>query len=152
MADLFAELKPDLEKLAGPLFDVSETFVSKRGAFLPHGAVLDSDGSVRMVMAAADDAADQVSSIEVLPNLHEALRQAAREQELDAVAVCEDVTGTRAGQKPTKAIKVLVEHRRGLCVALYSAWHRKLLGTCEFGDTWASAAEPEVNPWSGGSA
>jgi hypothetical protein len=105
-----------------------------------------------MVMAASDDGANRVSAIEVLPNLHEALRQAAREHELDAVAVCEDVTVTRAGQKPTKAVKVLVEHRRGLCVALYSAWHRKVLGGCEFDETWASAADPEVDPWPGGSA
>jgi hypothetical protein len=151
--DLFAELKPDIESLAGPLFDVSETFLSKRGAFLPHGAVRAADGTVRMVMAAPDGAGDSVTAIDVLPRLHEALRYAAGADDLAAVAVCEDVTVTRAGQKPTKAVKVLVEHRRGLTVALYEPWHRKLLGGCEFGESWASRAEPEVSPWgSGGSA
>jgi hypothetical protein len=90
---------------------------------------------------------DVTTATEMLPVLHDALRSVAGEHDLEAVAVCEDVTVTHPGQKPTKAIKVLVEHRRGLTVALYVPWHRKLLGGCEFGDSWASKAEPEVNPW-----
>lgn len=150
MGDLFAELKPEIEALAEPLFGASEVFVRKRGHFLPHGAVLDGGGNVRLVMAGPDGDLDEpVSATELLPRLHQALRDDAARHELAAIAVCEDVTITPAGQKATKAVKVLVEHRRGLTVALYLPWQRKRLGGgCVFGEVMAIAADPEVRPWS----
>jgi hypothetical protein len=148
--DLFAELKPKIEALAEPLFDASEVFVRKRGGFLPHGAVLEAGGDVRLMMAAPDELDAPVSSAAILPRLHDALRADARDHELAAVAVCEDVTITPAEQKTTKAIKVLVEHRRGLTVALYLPWRRKLLGGHVFGQVTTLPAQPEVRPWGGG--
>jgi hypothetical protein len=145
--DLFVELKPHVEALAEPLFGASEMFVRKRGAFLPHGAVLAADGEVRLIMAGSDDDGDRVSSTDVLPRLHDGLRSAAHDDAVEAVAVCEDVTITPAGEKPTKAIKVLVEHRRGLTVALYLPWRRKFFVGRAFGQVMATAAEPEVLPW-----
>lgn len=150
MEDTFAELKPQIESLAEPLFGASEVFVRKRGEFLPHGAVLEADGEVRLMMAGPDDLDAPVSPAEVLPRLHDALRADARDHDLAAVAVCEDVTITLAGQKPTKAVKVLVEHRRGLTVAMYLPWKRKRLGGHVFGEVTAMAARPEVQPWGGG--
>jgi hypothetical protein len=93
------------------------------------------------------DLAAPVSAVETLPRLHDALRTDARRRELVAVAVCEDVTMTPAAQKPTKAVKVLVEHRRGLTVALYLPWQRKVLGGYVFGQIMALTAESEVRPW-----
>lgn len=69
---LYAELKPEIEALAGPLFEVSDGFVRQRGAFLPHGAALDTNGAARMVMAAPPGFEKQpVSTVDVLPMLHE---------------------------------------------------------------------------------
>lgn len=147
MDDLFVELKPHIEALAEPLFGASEMFVRKRGGFLPHGAVLEAAGEIRLVMAAADNLDAPTSSTEILPRLHEALRAEARDHDLAAVAVCEDVTITPAGEKPTKAVKVLIEHCRGLTVALYLPWKRKLLGGVVFGEVMALPAKPEVQPW-----
>jgi hypothetical protein len=145
---LYQELKPALQQLAGPLFDASRVFVKKRGQFLPHGAVLDSSGEVGLVMAALPGFEQRlVSSVELLPLLHRALRQAAHEKSAVALAACEDVSITPEGREPTAAIKVLVEHRRGLCVAMYLPYRRKLFGGCTFGDVFAKAAEPEVNAW-----
>src|SRR5690606_28694131 len=127
-----------------------ETFLRKRGGFLPHGAVLGADGEVRLTMAAPEDLDARVSAADVLPRLHDALRAEARAHDLAAVAVCEDVTITPAGQTPTKAVKVLVEHRRGLTVALYLPWKRKLLGGLAFGEIMAAPAKPEVQPWGTG--
>jgi hypothetical protein len=143
--DLFSELQPDMEAVADPLIRASEVFVAKRGAFLPHGAVLETDGRATAVMIG--DGPEMVSSIEILPRLHDALRALAAQRELRAVAVCEDVTITPPGAKPTKAIKVLVEHRRGLTAALYLPWRRRLLGGCEFGKPIATPAQAEVRPW-----
>ncbi len=150
MDELFAELKPLIETLAEPLFDASKTFIRKRGGFLPHGAVLESGGEVRLVMAATGDPDVNVSPADLLPMLHDALRAEACDHHLAAVAVCEDVTITPAGQKPTKAVKVLVEHRRGLTVALYLPWKRKLLGGHGFGRMMALPAEAEVRAWGDG--
>jgi hypothetical protein len=67
-----------------------------------------------------------LSPVEILLRLHLALRTGAIEHELSAVAVCEDVSITPAEGKQTKAVKVLIEHRRGLTVALYLPWKRKM--------------------------
>ena len=151
MDDLFAELKLDVDALANPLIAASESFVRKRRAFLPHGAVLEADGTVRMVMAGPEGDFDApVSAVEIMPRLHDALCMLAQKHEVAAVGVCEDVTITLAGEKQTNAIKVLVEHRRGLTVALYLPWQRKLLGGFVFGSAFALAAESEVRPWNDG--
>jgi hypothetical protein len=146
--DLYAELRPDIEALTAPLFDLSESLVQKRGQFLPHGAVLDSTGETRMMMAAPPGFEERaVSAIEVLPMLHEGLRAAASKESLRAIAVCEDVTIVPEGEKKTAAIKVLVEHRRGLSVVLYLPYSRKLLGGYKFGSVFAKPASPEVRIW-----
>lgn len=145
---LYRELKSDVEKLAIALFDVSQVFVRQRGAFLPHGALLVND-DVRMVMAAADTDRDQVSATEVLPNLHFALSLEALQNGATALAVCEDVRITTEGNAERRAIKVLVEHQRGLCVAVYMPFHRRLL-RYRFDDAFATSASPEVRVWSNG--
>lgn len=146
--ELYAELKSDIQALAGPLFDASHRFVLERGAFVPHGAILTTNGETRAIMAAPPGFEQRlVSAIEVLPVLHEALQTAARKDDVQAVAVCEDVKITPEGQKQTAALKVLVEHRRGLCVALYMPYRRKLFGGYRFGSIFVRSADPELSPW-----
>ena len=144
---LFRELKPHVEQLAEPLFGASQEFVRKRGAFLPHGAVRTAAGEVQLVMAAPDATEGAlVSALEVLPNLHQALRQAVVKENAAAVAVCEDVRITPEGADETRAIKVLVEHQRGLCVALYLPFRKRLFGY-SFEEIFAIPANPEVKAW-----
>ena len=143
----YRELKPDIEELADTLFRASETLVRKRGAFLPHGALRKAGGEIQLMMAAPDDPAqERVSTLEMLPNLHDAMRYAAIQEDALAIAVCEDVRISSASLAETRAIKVLVEHRRGLSDALYLPFHRKLLGY-SFGEVFAVPASPEVQPW-----
>ena len=144
---LYSELKSEVEQLAGALVGPTQLFIRNRGAFLPHGALLDARGAVQLIMAAPDNLQqEQVSAIEVLPNLHEALRQGATLEDTSALAVCEDVRVRADGQRETRAIKILIEHRRGLCVALYMPFRRKLFGY-SFDDMFAVHANPEVNAW-----
>jgi hypothetical protein len=56
------------------------------------------------------------------------IQSGVRKNGLRSVAVCEDVTIAPAGQNATKAVKVLVEHRRGPTVVRYVPWQRKRLG------------------------
>jgi hypothetical protein len=144
---LYAELKPDIGIIADQLFDLSETFLRKRGNFLPHAAVLTEEGEIRLVAAAPDTSNDLTNSTEVLPMLHDGLRQQAKELHLKAIGVAENVTVTLEGQRPTKAIKVLFEHKRGLTVALYLPFEKKFLRGYVMGSPFSLQAAPEVNAW-----
>jgi hypothetical protein len=141
--DLYAELKDEVFLLSEPLFEASKRFLRNRGDFLPHGAMLTAVNEVELTMA-VPDGDDLVSSVEVLTLLHKALRIAATERHLRAVAVCEHVHITREGQAQTPAIKVLVEHSRGLCTALYMPYRKTRFGGYSFGDVFAIDATPEV--------
>lgn len=147
-SNLYIELKGDIESLALPLFDLSETFIGKRGAFLPHGAILTNSNQVQVVNFAPQDfETRKVNAEEILPGLHEALREATKSQSVVAVGVAEDVTITLDSGKRIRAIKVLFEHQKGLTVALYLPWKRKLFGKIKIGDPITIDAQPEVSPW-----
>ncbi len=145
--ELYAELKLNIEAVADPLFDFSELCLKKRGNFLPHGAVLDANGKVGLV-AASPDSSGHSRSTKVLPILHEGLRTQAKEKELVAIGVAENVTVTQEGQPSTKAIKVLFEHKRGLVVALYLPFKKRLFRGYSFGEIFTVVATGEVNAWS----
>ncbi|WP_263770523.1 hypothetical protein [Propionivibrio soli] len=144
-AELYAELKGDVAAVANPLFDFSEQCLKKRGNFLPHGAYLGADGKVGLVAAAPEN--DITNSTEVLPLLHDGLCASAKEKDLIAIGVAENVTVTPNGQPSTEAIKVLFEHKRGLVVALYLPFKKKFLGGYTFGQPFTVAAAGEVNAW-----
>jgi hypothetical protein len=144
---LYGELKGDIEAVADPLFRATEFLLRKRSRFLPHGAILTREGEAKLMMAAPPNGEDKTSSVEVLPALHDVLRDASQDPEVQAVAVCEDVTITPSGEKPTQAIKVLVEHRRGLSVALYLPYRRSLRGKITTGAIRLMPADPEVRAW-----
>lgn len=144
---LYAELKPDIGGIAHQLFDLSEKFLRMNGNFLPHGAVLTNEGEVRLVAAAPRSTDEFTNSTEVLPLLHEGLRYQAKERDIRAIGVAENVTVTQEGQRPTKAIKVLLEHRRGFTVALYLPFRKKLFRGYVMGVPFSILASPEVNPW-----
>jgi hypothetical protein len=147
MADsdnLYGELKEELQALSSPLFAFAEQQVRRRNAFLPFGAALARNGEVNLHAAAAGE--DVTSLAEVLPILHEGLRSSVAEQDLVAVAVCEWVRITPDGRAATDAVKVLVEHERGLTVAFYVPCQRRVLFGWRFDTMFAKPAEPEVKP------
>jgi len=144
-SDLYAELKPDIELCAQALFELSERFLRDQGNFLPHAAVLTDGGDVKLVAAAPPN--DLTNSTEVLALLHDGLRIQAKDNALRAVGVSENVTVALQGQQPTKAIKVLVEHKRGLTVALYLPFAKKLLRGYVMGQPLTLEAKAEVNAW-----
>jgi hypothetical protein len=142
---LYAEIKPDLQRISGPLFEFAEQQVRKRGAFLPFGASLTRSGEIGL--EAASTAEEMASSIEVLPILHQSLRASVAQGGVSAVAVCEWVKITPEGSEQTDAMKVLVEHERGLTIAFYVPCHKRMFGGWAFERMFAQPAEPEVRPW-----
>jgi len=145
--DLYSELKPDIGAIADPLFDLSETFLRKRGNFLPHGAVLTEQGEIKLVAAAPDTKNDFTNSIEILPVLHDGLRLEVKKNAIRALGVAENVTVAPEGKRSTQAVKVLFEHRRGLTVALYLPFEKKLFRGYVFGSAFTVQAAAEVNAW-----
>ena len=142
---LYAELKSDLESISSPLFEFGEQPVRKRGAFLPFGATLTGSGEIGLDAATSGE--EMESAVEVLPILHEGLRAKVAQGDFSAVAVCEWVKITPEGGKQTDAMKVLVEHERGLTVAFYVTCHKRVFGGWNFEGMFVQPAEPEVRPW-----
>jgi hypothetical protein len=143
---LHTELKPEIEVLAALLFDVSKRCLRDLGGFLPHAAILNSLGKPAIVAMQTKN--DLTNSAEVLPALHDMLRTlAAKAKGLVAVGIAENVQLTLAGGASTNAMKVLIEHRRGLTVALYLPFRKHFFRGYIFGDIISMEAQSEVNPW-----
>ncbi len=124
---LYAELKGDVAAVANPLFELSERLLREHGNFLPHGFVLNDEGKETMVGAMEDNGSGESTSAVTLPLLHQGIRKQVEGRKARAVGVAENVTVTPQGGNATKAIKVLFEHREGLCVALYPAIREETL-------------------------
>lgn len=144
---LYGELKGDFQTISEPLFDFARQQLRRCGMFLPFGASLSRDGKV--TLNAASTGQDIASSTEVLPILHDGLRSEGANSATAAVAVCERVMMTPEGGSQTDAIKVLVEHARGLTVAFYQPCRKRLLLGWRFAEIVAVPAKPEVGAWAG---
>ncbi|MCM3874047.1 MAG: hypothetical protein ND895_25445 [Pyrinomonadaceae bacterium] len=142
---LYKELKNDLDRIVGLLFELGERHIRDRGAFLPFGATLMESGQIGLEAATSGEEIE--SSIEVLPVLHDGLRSRVQEGGVAAIAVCEWVNIRIDGGRQTDAMKVLVEHERGLTVAFYVPCQEQLLNEWQFEAVFVQAAEGEVRPW-----
>lgn len=149
MSDLYSLSKSAMQAISAPLFEFSEECLRKRNNFVPHGAVLTEEGKLVFVGAAPDLSNRTTNSAEVLPILHDGLREEASKRTIIATGVAENVTIVREGHASTKAIKVLFEHQNGLTVALYLPFTKRFLKGYEFGSMFSVAAQPEVNAWRG---
>jgi len=144
--ELYGEVKPDVRALAQPLLELSEKALRERGSFLPHAAAL-SEGKVRLVGAMCNTANGVASSTQILPLLRQGLKAMAHERSVTAIGVAEHVTMTSDGQAPSQAIKVLLEHHRGLTMAVYLPYAQDTSGDITFGSTTSMFVPPEINAW-----
>ena len=103
---------------------------------------------VGRIAAAPEKFDGKTNTTELLIFLQQSFREDANKSNIKAIGVAESVTITPDGQKPTKAIKVLFEHVKGLTVALYLPFEKKLFKGYVFGDMLSMSAKPEVNAWS----
>jgi hypothetical protein len=140
---LYRELKGDLQTAAEPLFELACGQVEKRGAFLPFGSKLSTEGEVTLVAAAPEE--DSTTSDVVYPLMIAALRESA--QTSHAVALAEWVKITLAGGKQTDAVKVHAQHKRGLSVAFYVPATKKFLRSWQFGEMMVTPADPLLDSW-----
>lgn len=146
ISELYAELKTDMVALADPLFDQSQKQLQARDRFLPHAAVLDTEGKVVLVGAMTGSKGGQANTEQILPMLHKGIRQMSREKVLVATAVATDVSLTR-GDMPMQAIKVQIEHERGLNVALFLPFYKSEEGDYYFGEAFVMPVHSELKLW-----
>lgn len=109
------------------LVDMSMGLLSQNGNFLPHGAIITTDGAFTF-MGAVPDGPDLTTSVQVLPALHGGLRQAVLDSGACVVATAEQVSFRVDGEtKMRDAIKILVEHVQPDILAVYVPIKKKLL-------------------------
>ncbi len=144
--ELYAAVKPDLGALAGPLFELSEKKLRERGYFLPHAAVLTTEGRVALLDAMCSTPGGFANSDHILPMLRSGLRSMAYERDLKAIAVAE-IVASIPDREQTRAIKVLIEHKLGLTLVLYLPVSQGDSGEYHFGKTVTFFTEAEINAW-----
>ena len=142
---LYRELKGDLQTVAKPLFELACGQVEKRGAFLPFGSKLSTEGEVSLVVAAQEE--DATTGDVVYPLMIAALRESAWTS--NAIALAEWVKITPDGGKQTDAVKVHTQHKRGLSVAFYIPSTKKLFRSWQFGEMMVIPANPLLESWPG---
>jgi hypothetical protein len=145
--DLYGEVKPEVRALAEPLFELSEKALRERGSFLPHAAMLTAEGRIRVIGAMCNTPDGVANSTHILPLLRQGLRTMVQEHPATAVGYAEDVTMTPDGCAPTQAIKLHLEHSRGLTITLYLPFAKDTSGEITFGVTVSRFAPPEINAW-----
>jgi hypothetical protein len=148
-AELYAVVRPDLVALASPLSERSEKMLRDHGDFLPHAAVLTTDGKLTMVGAMCNQRDGFANSWHILPMLHDGLRAMANEKDILAVGVAECVQEI-PGIARTRAIKILVEHKQAFTIAFYLPFELHPSGEHHFGKTLSVQAEPEIKVWTQG--
>jgi hypothetical protein len=148
-AEIYAAVKGELGALARPLFEKSEQLLRDRGDFLPHAAVLTPEGRVSLLGAMCITKEGFANSWHILPMVHDGLRSMAGERELRAVGVAERVDAI-PGAGTIRAVKVLLEHQRGLAIAFFMPIVRDDMDQIAFGKMITLFTESEVNAWNHG--
>jgi hypothetical protein len=115
------EGQSDLDGLLNTLLPFAQQQLDKHGAFLPFGAVVDRDGTVRLT--AAQDGREQPAAMDVLDSLHEGAR--SQRASIRAAAFVADVA---VPGKPGDAIRVDVEHADGVAIAVLLPYSTRRLG------------------------
>ena len=146
LSELYAELKTDVVAIADPLIEQSQQRLQARDDFLPHAAVLNTEGKVALIGAMTGSRGGQASAVQIMPMLHKGIQQMSREKVLVAIGIAENVSLTRADM-PMQAIKVLLEHERGLTVAMFLPFYKSGEGEYYFGVAFVTPATPALNLW-----
>jgi len=132
----------DLDSLLQESLPIAQQFLEKNGEFFPFALSLANSGDTRIV--AAYEGSEHPASTELLKMLYEGL--AGQSAQLRGAAVVSDV---RVRDPDTDAIRVDVEHREGVAIAVLLPYtiRKKLVGKqVVYGTMRAAAAERRIWP------
>jgi hypothetical protein len=112
-----SETDADVKLLLREIMPVTQEGLEKQNAFLPMGALVASDGTVRRLDFAVDAAAPVKTTMDQLRAM---LRQEVATGTVRSAAVVADVKIWRRsdGDEASNAVSVHVEHQSGYCVDL----------------------------------
>jgi hypothetical protein len=127
----------DLDGLLAAVLPLGQKMLAEHGEFFPYGATVSLDGQVRMV--APYDGTEQPRSADLLSLMHDSARAGA--EAIRAAAFVFDVR--LAGSTPGDAIRVELEHREGIALAVMLPY-RVMDGDVEYGNLTAGPAEQRV--------
>jgi hypothetical protein len=128
----------DLDPLLEESVAVARRFLENRGEFFPFGMVLADKGEVAYVDGWTGD--EQPQSKEVIDLLVSGFRRGAGQGKYLATALTADV---RLSGRDGDAIRVTLEHRDGTAIHCFLPY-RKSANGWEYGEVFATAAEPSV--------
>jgi hypothetical protein len=134
--------RDDLEALLDPLLDFAKDMLRKSGEFFPFGAVMTTDGDVRLV--GADSGSEQPPSQELIDLLVQGMRSQAASGDIKAAGICFD--GLVRGQDgtATDAVVVSLEHRAGDSVKTYLPYSKGRFTGLNFGDLSAGPGDHQI--------
>ena len=132
------ECQSDLDGLLNATLPFAQQQLDKRGAFFPFGAVVDSDGTIRLT--AAYDGGEQPAAQDLLHILYQGAR--SQRASIRAAAFVADV---KMPGKPGDAIRVGVEHAEGAAIAVLLPYSKTRLGRgIDYGQIQAAPGEHHV--------
>ncbi len=110
---------PDLNELLNVLLPFAKKMLAEHGSFHPFGAVMESDGSPRMVGAKVEGN-DFPAAVDLIQILEAEFHKNATEGTIKASGICFDVRVIPPGeQEKTDAIQLRFEHAGGEALSAF---------------------------------
>lgn len=135
-----------LGRLAQALVQGVTPQIAQSGTFMPIGGLLVAGPQVLLVNVTADAAPENVSADMLMAGVHGAIQTQAKKTPTEAVATCRPAM-IDLGQGDVAAVKVIAEHRAGLCAAFHIPWTRTEGGEVQMLAADAEEVDPEVADW-----
>jgi hypothetical protein len=137
---LSEEAQADVDRTLNEALPFAQQMLERHGEFFPYAVKLTVGGDFEMVGATTED--EHPASADVLSKLYEGLTW--ERQTLRAAAIVADV---RTGSSPSDAIRVEIEHREGIALAVLLTYTKKRLGRgVTFGTTDAAPGKRHIWP------
>jgi hypothetical protein len=135
----------DLDLLFDHLIKLAQKLLQDQGAFLPLGAVVESDGQVRYVGAMNDQ--EYPGAQPLLAILATEFRAMAVSGAIRASGICFDVLVAPNPDAPKRdAIQCRLEHSNGEAVDVFMPYSKDLSGSIRYDDIYATKLEGSTFP------
>lgn len=135
-----------LSRLAQALVQGVTQQITDSGTFIPMGGLLVAGPQVQLINVTAQSDMEKITPAMMLPGVHKAIQAHAKQTPTEAVAACTPGT-IDLGQGDVAAIKVIAEHRAGLCAAFHVPWTRTEGGTIRMQAADAEEVDSDIGDW-----
>jgi hypothetical protein len=134
----------DLDTLMQNVVPLAEKLLEEHGTFPPYGGAMTTDGEIHLVGVKTDVEYDSADAL--LESLLDSLKRGAESGTFTATALVLDVEVTLPGaERPTDAIRAVLEHQDGTTVEAYLPYSRKgEEGTVEYGKLIAAQGTKRI--------